>query len=105
MLGLGAGWSAVLGAGGRPSKLGDLRAGIDGFRRLFTGEPCDLYGTRVRLATATRQIPIYLAASQPAMLRLAGEVCDGVVLMGAADPRVLLVATRLHTRGSGGRRA
>jgi len=32
------------------------------------------------------KIPIYLAASQPAMLRLAGEVCDGVVLMGAADP-------------------
>ena len=86
VLGLGAGWSAVLGAGGRPSKLGDLRDGIDGFRRLFTGEACELYGTRVRLATATRQIPIYLAASQPAMLRLAGETCDGVVLMGAADP-------------------
>ena len=86
VLGLGAGWSAVLGAGGRPSKLGDLRAGIDGFRRLFTGEACELYGTRVRLATATRQIPIYVAASQPAMLRLAGEICDGVVLMGAADP-------------------
>ena len=86
VLGLGAGWSAVLGAGGRPSKLGDLRAGIDGFRRLFTGEAHELYGARVRLATATRQIPIYLAASQPEMLRLAGEVCDGVVLMGAADP-------------------
>ncbi len=86
VLGLGAGWSAVLGAGGEPSKLGDLRAGIDGFRQLFTGEACELYGTRVRLATATRQIPIYLAASQPAMLRLAGEICDGVVLMGAADP-------------------
>ena len=86
VLGLGAGWSAVLGAGGRPSKLGDLRAGIDGFRRLFTGEECEISGTRVRLATATRQIPIYLAASQPAMLRLAGETCDGVVLMGAADP-------------------
>ena len=86
LLGLGAGWSAVLGAGGRPSKLGDLRAGIDGFRQLFTGQAHELYGTRVRLATATRQIPIYLAASQPAMLRLAGQVCDGVVLMGAADP-------------------
>ena len=86
VLGLGAGWSAVLGAGGRPSRLGDLRAGIDGFRRLFTGEACELYGTQVRLATASRQIPIYLAASQPAMLRLAGETCDGVVLMGAADP-------------------
>ena len=86
VLGLGAGWSAVLGAGGKPSGLRDLRSGIDDFRRLFSGEPCDLYGTEIRLATATRQIPIYLAVSQPAMLRLAGEVCDGAVLMGAADP-------------------
>ena len=86
VLGLGAGWSAVLGAGGTPSGLGELRSGIDGFRRLFSGEPCDLDGTEVRLAAATRQIPIYLAVSQPAMLRLAGETCDGAVLMGAADP-------------------
>ena len=86
VLGLGAGWSAVLGAGGTPSKLGELRSGIDDFRQLFSGEPCDLDGNEVRLATAKRRIPIYLAVSQPAMLRLAGETCDGAVLMGAADP-------------------
>ncbi|SHK38563.1 Flavin-dependent oxidoreductase, luciferase family (includes alkanesulfonate monooxygenase SsuD and methylene tetrahydromethanopterin reductase) [Pseudonocardia thermophila] len=86
MLGLGAGWSAVYGAGGQPSKLGDLSAGIDELRRLFTGEEQELYGTKVRLATARRQIPIYLAVSQPGMLRLAGRKCDGAILMGAADP-------------------
>ena len=86
LLGLGAGWSAVLGAGGAPSRLKDLRSGIDEFRQLFSGGPCELYGTQVRMATARRQIPIYLAVSQPAMLRLAGETCDGAVLMGAADP-------------------
>ena len=86
VLGLGAGWSAVLGAGGTPSRISELRSGIDEFRQLFSGEPCDLYGQQVRLATAKRQIPVYLAVSQPAMLRLAGETCDGAVLMGAADP-------------------
>lgn len=86
MLGLGAGWSAVLAAGGAPSKLGELRTAIEEFRQLFTGEPVGLYGTEVRLPTATRQVPIYLAVSQPGMLRLAGEVCDGAILMGAADP-------------------
>ncbi len=86
VLGLGAGWSAVHGAGGTPSKPNELRSGIGEFRQLFSGEPCDLYGNQVRLATAKRQIPIYLAVSQPAMLRLAGETCDGAVLMGAADP-------------------
>lgn len=89
MLGLGAGWSAVYGAGGVPSKLGDLSAGIDEFRRLFTGEEQELYGTKVKLATATRQIPIYLAVSQPGMLRLSGEKCDGAILMGAADPEFI----------------
>jgi 5,10-methylenetetrahydromethanopterin reductase len=86
MLGLGAGWSAVLGAGERPSKLADLRQGIEDFRALFTGEEVEVSGTQVRLATATRQLPIYLAAAQPGMLRLCGETCDGVILMGAADP-------------------
>ena len=86
MLGLGAGWSAVYGAGAQPSKLGDLSAGIDEFRKLFTGQEQELYGTKVRLATAERQIPIYLAVSQPGLLRLSGEKCDGAVLMGAADP-------------------
>jgi 5,10-methylenetetrahydromethanopterin reductase len=31
-------------------------------------------------------VPIYLAAAQPGMLRLAGETADGVILMGAAEP-------------------
>ncbi len=86
MLGLGAGWSAVLAAGGVPSKLSELRGGIEEFRMLFSGEAVELYGTEVQLATATRQIPIYTAVSQPGMLRMAGEICDGAILMGAADP-------------------
>jgi 5,10-methylenetetrahydromethanopterin reductase len=86
MLGLGAGWSAVLGAGGRPSSLGELSTAIKEFRQLFTGEEVELYGTRVKMAAAQRQIPIYLAVSQPGMLRLSGRTCDGAILMGAADP-------------------
>ncbi|MCB1256898.1 MAG: LLM class flavin-dependent oxidoreductase [Microthrixaceae bacterium] len=86
MLGLGAGWSAVYGAGGQPSKLGDISRGIDEFHQLFTGEEQDLYGNRTQLKTAQRQIPIYIAVSQPGMLRLCGEKADGAILMGAADP-------------------
>lgn len=86
MLGLGAGWSSVLGAGQQPSKLRDIRRGIGEFRQLFTGEALDLYGTHIQLATARRQLPIYLAVSQPGMLRTAGEMCDGAIIMGAAEP-------------------
>ena len=86
LLGLGAGWVAVHSIGREPLRLRELRRGIGEFRQLFSGEEAGLYGTRVRLTTATRQVPIYLAVSQPGMLRLAGEVCDGAVVMGAADP-------------------
>lgn len=86
VLGLGAGWSAVYGAGGTPSKAADIRHGIDEFRQLFTGEPVELYGTSVQVAAATRQIPIFVAVSQPLLLRTCGEVADGAILMGAADP-------------------
>ncbi len=86
MLGLGAGWVAVHSIGMTPNNLAETRAGIAEFRQLFSSEAAELYGTSVRLATAMRQVPIYLAVSQPGMLRLAGEVCDGAIVMGAADP-------------------
>jgi len=85
MLGLGAGWSAVLAAGRTPSRLADIRTGIESFRALFSGSEVKLDGALVQLATALRAVPIYIAASQPGMLRLAGELADGVILMGAAD--------------------
>ena len=91
LLGLGAGWVAVRSIGREPERLGAVRCGIEDFRRLFGGEEAELHGpggarARVRLATAARRVPIYLAVSQPGMLRLAGETCDGAIVMGAADP-------------------
>ncbi len=86
LLGLGAGWVAVHSIGKMPDRLAEVRQGIYEFRQLFSGEEAELYGTKVRLATARRQVPICLAVSQPGMLRLAGEICDGAIIMGAADP-------------------
>lgn len=85
VLGLGTGWSAVQGAGARASRVAEVRAGIQALRALFGGAPATLFDRQVQLATARRQIPIYLAAAQPRMLRLCGEICDGLILMGAAD--------------------
>ena len=86
LLGLGAGWVAVHSIGEKPNRIAELREGIELFRELFSGEEIDFAGAKGRLATARRQIPIYLAVSQPRMLELSGELCDGAVLMGAADP-------------------
>ena len=70
LLGLGAGWVAVHSIGRTPTRLAEIRHGIEACRMLLGGEEVELYGTRVRLATATRPIPIYLAVSQPGMLAL-----------------------------------
>ena len=86
ILGLGAGWVSVHSIGLQPNKTSEIREGINLIRRLFAGEVIDFNGVEGQLATARRQIPIYLAVSQPLMLRLCGEICDGAILMGAADP-------------------
>lgn len=86
ILGLGAGWVSVHSIGLQPNKASEIRDGINLIRRLFGGEVIDFNGVEGQLATARRQIPIYLAVSQPAMLRLSGEICDGAILMGSADP-------------------
>lgn len=86
ILGVGAGWVSVRSIGLTPNKLSDVRSGIEVSKRLFAGETVTFNGTDAVLATARRAIPIYLAVSQPNMLRLAGEICDGAILMGSADP-------------------
>ena len=86
LLGLGAGWIAVHSIGRDQSRMAEIRKWIPTFRHLFSGQEFDLDGTNLQLATARRQIPIFLAASQPRMLEISGEYCDGTILMGAADP-------------------
>src|SRR5579864_4947459 len=52
---------------------------VDVLRRLFAGETPDLAGWRPEayLRFPTRQIPIYLGAMSPGMLRAIGRVADG----------------------------
>ena len=45
-------------------------------------------GREIRVATGGKRVPIFVAASQPRMLRLAGALADGVILMGAAQPEL-----------------
>jgi 5,10-methylenetetrahydromethanopterin reductase len=87
LAGIGAGDSAVYPIGLTPHSVDRLREGILELRSLLSGEAVDT--GRVRLAGAEGPAePIYLAASQPRMLHLAGAVADGVIIMGPAHPDV-----------------
>ena len=92
MLGLGAWWEPIasrVGAG-RRKPLTAMRENIEAIGELFTMEEVSYEGEfvhldRVRLDVAygdrsPRDIPVYIGATGPKMLELAGEICDGVVL-------------------------
>ncbi len=86
LIGIGTGWTAVFSIGLKPATIKQLEEAIITIRKLCSGEEvAGEDGVPYRLVTARGAIPIYVAANQPRMLRLAGRVADGVILMGGAN--------------------
>jgi len=91
-LGLGAWWEPIASrVGVKISKpLQAMRENIEAIRQLLTMETVTYHGEFVNLENVSldvvygdrspRDIPIYLGATGPKMLELAGEICDGVCL-------------------------
>jgi len=69
LLGVGAGDSAVYGIGARPARVAEVEEALKYFR-----------------SELRDRAPLHLAASQRRMCTLAGRLCDGVILMGPAEP-------------------
>lgn len=86
VIGIGTGWTAVFSIGIKLATIKQLEEAIIAIRKLSSGEEVlGEDGAPYRLVTAQGAIPIYVAANQPRMLRLAGRVADGVILMGGAN--------------------
>jgi len=90
---LGAGAPADLKAAGidSPRPLVAIGEAVKICRQLFAGEMADFDGqmfkvTGRRLANGGHAIPIVVAASRPAMLKLAGRQTDGVLISAATSP-------------------
>jgi 5,10-methylenetetrahydromethanopterin reductase len=94
-LGIGAGDRPLLALGLRPSPLATLEAAVDGIRRLWRGEEVDLRSERFSLNSAHLRfparpdIPVFLSASGPRTLELAGRIGDGVILLVGLFPEAL----------------
>jgi 5,10-methylenetetrahydromethanopterin reductase len=92
LLGLGAWWEPIASrVGVQMSKpLKAMRENVESIRQLLTMETITYQGEFVNLEnvsldvvygdTSPRDIPIYIGATGPRMLELAGEICDGVCL-------------------------
>jgi 5,10-methylenetetrahydromethanopterin reductase len=87
-LGLGVGDAAVTPLGLKRATLDEMRQAVQRIRALSAGGAVTVGGQEIRIQTGGVACPILVSASQPRMLRLAGEIADGVVVMGAATPEL-----------------
>ena len=106
ILGIGAGDRPLLALGMKPARLSSLRASIDAIRELWSGAEVSaedrafaLHDAHMRFA-ARPDIPVFISASGPKTLELAGEVADGVILLVGLFPEALAWALEHVDRGA-----
>lgn len=105
ILGIGAGDRPLLALGLRPS-LVTLEAAIDAIRLLWRGEEVDLSSADFSLSSAHLRfgsrpdIPVFLSASGPKTLELAGRAGDGVILLVGLFPEAVGWAIAQVDRGA-----
>jgi 5,10-methylenetetrahydromethanopterin reductase len=90
ILGVGQGDSSVRLIGEKPTTVAEMRSAIGTLRSLSAGNSLAIGGRTIRMKSAenrNRALPIYLAATGPKMLQLAGEIADGVLLLTGLDSR------------------
>ena len=89
-VGVGTGDSAVKCLGWGPSSLTQVETGFETLRRLSLGRPVG-YGDRsMQLRDSTGRVPpLFLAATGPRALRLAGRIADGVLVMAGVSPPLI----------------
>ncbi len=112
MLGLGAWWEPIASRVGvnRYNPIQAMREHVEVIRRLFSMEEVTYKGEfinfdHIRLDVAygditPRDIPIYIGATGPKMLELAGEICDGVVLNYVVSTEYIREAIKTIEKGT-----
>ena len=79
-LGLGVGWSSAGMIGMPNSKHRELRQAVSDIRTLLEGGTVHFGTVNAQMTDTTGACPIYLGTQGPQNLRMAGELCDGVIL-------------------------
>jgi 5,10-methylenetetrahydromethanopterin reductase len=106
ILGIGAGDRPLLALGLRPGPLATLEAAVAGIRRLWRGEEVELAAPGFSMSHAHLRfparagIPVYISASGPKTLELAGRIADGVILLVGLFPEALAWAVSKVARGA-----
>ncbi len=87
-LGIGRGDSSRRVLGKKPTTADHLAESVQVIRKLMAGEKVDYEGRPAQLTWATGAPPVWIAGYGPKVLRLAGQIGDGVILQ-FADPDLI----------------
>lgn len=99
---LGRGDSAVKTVGLTGATLAEMRSATTTLKCLLAGEGVRLGGQRVRLAFASgRRVPVYIAATGPRSMQLAGEIGDGALIQVPNVPATRRMACDQLREGAG----
>ncbi len=83
---VGTGYSSAYIVGRKAATLATMRRATEMWHAVFSGARTELGGLEIELDAPCPRLPVYLAASGPKSLQLAGEIADGVLIQAGADP-------------------
>jgi len=98
-LGIGRGDSAVFMAGLKPSPVSKFEEYIIMLKGLMGGDAVEINGKEVKLLHPSN-IPVYVAATGPRMLQLAGRVADGAIMAVGTEEAAVKYAVSHVARGA-----
>jgi len=88
-LGISKGFAATGAVGVATSKTSSLDHIVPQIRALVAGEAVQAEGRSMQVHWSSGRVPIYLAASGPMALRIAGRVADGAIMHMGHSPEVV----------------
>jgi 5,10-methylenetetrahydromethanopterin reductase len=89
LVGIGSGDSAAYNLGVRPASLAQLREYAETVRGLLARGGATYQGKTAIFSWKRAHVPIYVAASGPKTLHLAGQIADGVVIRTGIVPEIV----------------
>ncbi len=103
-LGIGTGDSSLRTMGLKPQKLAELERSVTELRTLFRGEKVVEASSgaeyHLNYLTNALDIPVYIAASAPKILRMSGRIADGVIVLVGTAPRFIEAALETIEAGA-----
>ena len=103
---IGRGYSSVQTIGIKPASVRQMRQSVLTLKRLLAGEEVSFKGTTGNGATSRMRHgdgdvpPIYISATGPRAIELAGEVADGALLQVGLHPKAVELARQHLARGA-----